>query len=825
VIEQRSLRSLEWERLTAYLAEQAETLEGKQRCLAIVPPAIALDDDGSLVAAQNLLDQTEEASALIAARSAFSLTKLADVREPLALLKAGAVVATLELVRVKSLLVVARSVRSSLSLLNQSQFPHLHSYVEKLVVLPRQIEAIDFAVDDFGNVKDSASSLLRSLRRERLKLDASIKDELSRIIQSQAGAKALQEPIFTVRDGRFVLPVMANMRYMLDGIVHDASQTGLTVYVEPISVVEISNQVRIKDAAIESEIQRIIEELCLVLTPHAESMQSSYKALIDLDCIMARARLALLYGGTKPELSLAPVMELRQARHPLLILQNLPGTEKHNADKKVIANTILLSGAERTLVITGPNTGGKTVLLKTIGLYALMLRCGLLLPTAVGSKTALFPYVCADIGDEQSLEQSLSTFSAHMKNVVEIVDTAKRGMLVLLDEIGAGTDPKEGAALARAVLEHLVAHEVVTVATTHLGELKTLAYTNEAFVNASFEFDENSLSPTYKLRLGIPGSSKANTIAQRLGLNANVVARARELTEASDQELTQIIENLNMRLSFVDEREQALNQVQAKLDRQAGDLSEREGRIAVDRDKLKGRLASELDEELKVAREIIKEMIAGLQRTPSINAAQKSAAELEALKNTVSFLKERQHVIVKGPDPNVLVEGMTVRLKSLNNSGIVQEIFYADKQQTKIDKVMVQVGPLKVKVAPEDLEIRGMAKVKAKVKHQSNSNQNSARTNKSAQPVYDDIVFVRTQSNTIDLRGRRVDEALTQVEAFVDACAVNQVSPLMIIHGHGTGAVKSVVRDFLSHSQYANRYRSGENYEGGDGVTIVELGS
>jgi DNA mismatch repair protein MutS2 len=818
-IEHRSLRSLEWERLTTYLSEQNETAEGKRRSCQLVPSlGFAFDLDAEIANAQILLDQTEEACALISSRTAFSLAKLSDVRESIALLRAGAVITAGELSRIKALLVVARSVRGSLALLTPAQFPHLHRFVATLVALPKQIEAIDFAIDDFGVVKDTASSLLRSLRRERQKLDQHIKDELGRIIQSQSGTKALQEPIYTVRGGRFVLPVMANMRYLLDGIVHDASQSGLTVYVEPISVVELSNQTRIKDSAIESEIERIVIELCDQLRPFADQIADCYDALIDLDCIMARGRLALLYGGNKPALSNQPMIELRGARHPLLVLQN-----RQNKEKVIVENTVVMQEGERTLVITGPNTGGKTVLLKLIGIYSLMVRCGFLLPAKTGSKTALFPLVCADIGDEQSLEQSLSTFSAHMKNVVEIVDTAKRGMLVLLDEIGAGTDPKEGAALARAILEHLLDRDVVTIATTHLGELKMLAYTDSGFVNGSFEFDEATLSPTYKLRLGVPGSSKANTIAQRLGLADAVVARARELTVASEHELEQIIENLNARLAQVHERQEQLSLLQGNLEAKQAKLDQREEKLFLEQEKVRGRMASELEEELKSAREIMKEMIAGLQREPSIKAAQKTAAELETLKATVSFLQERQKIIPKGPDPNVLTAGMTVRLKSLNSSGIVQEIIYSDKQQLKIDRVMVQVGPLKVKVAPSDLEIRGTAKVKA---HQPAGPSSKGSKKKSVNSIQynDPAVFVRTQSNTIDLRGKRADDAYGLVEQFVDTCALNRVSPLMIIHGHGTGAIKSVVREFLSSCRYANRQRSGETYEGGDGVTIVELG-
>ncbi len=844
-IEQRTLRSLEWERLTTYLAEQAETPEGKQRALTLLPPVHDAYAGAAqpLKDAQKLLDQTEEAAALISSRTAFTLAKLADVRESLSFLRAGAVVSALELARIKTLLVVAKGVRGSLSLLTRDQFPHLLAFVDKLVQMPKQIEAIDFAVDDFGNVKDSASSTLKSLRKERLKLDGSIKDELSRIIQSQAGSKALQEPIYTMRGGRYVVPVMSNMRYMLDGIVHDASQSGLTVYVEPLAVVELSNQTRIKDSAIEEEIERIISELCASLTPFADSMSASYKALIELDSIMARARLSLGYNGVKPTITTGGGMELRGARHPLLMLQ--AGAE---ADlSKIVENTVVLNEDERTLIITGPNTGGKTVLLKLVGLYAFMLRCGLLLPVRHGSTTPLFNIICADIGDEQSLEQSLSTFSAHMKNVVEIVNSARPGMLVLLDEIGAGTDPKEGAALARAVLEHLTDSGVITVATTHLGELKMLAYSDNRFINGSFEFDDSTFSPTYRLRLGIPGSSRANIIAQRLGLDDKVVARARDLTDKVEHDLEQIIDNLNQKLAQVDEQQRALDKKSDHLGLIEQKLDAREEKIAAEQERVRVKAAAEMEEELKAARDILKEMIANLQREPSIKAAQKTGAELDALKATISFLQERQKVAPAARSAPALVAGMTVRLKSLNNSGIVQEIIYRDKEQSRIDKVLVQVGPLKVKVDPDDLEIRGSAKVKDYAarkgagfgsgggksgKGRDDYDAVAARAGKfgddrsaNAVPQYNDpAVFVRTNSNTIDLRGKRADEASIQVEEFVDYCAHNSISPLMIIHGHGTGALKMIVRQFLSSARYPNRQRSGETYEGGDGVTIVELG-
>jgi DNA mismatch repair protein MutS2 len=801
-IEHRSLRSLEWDKLTSYLALAAETAEGQKLCADLVP-----SHDTGLALAEHLLGESEEALALINNRSEFNLTRVGNIRESLGLLKAGAVLSALDIGRVGAMLTVSKQVRASLNLLTAEHFPYLRPFSSRLVAFDKTTAAINQAIE-YDTVKDEASSALRSLRREKLKLENSVKDELNRFIQSQAGSKALQEPIYTMRGGRYVLPVMANMRYSLEGIVHDASQSGLTVYLEPMAVVELSNQIRIKEAAIESEISRILKELCDLLSQEIDSIAEAYQALVELDCIMARGRLAAKYNGTKPELTHEPVLFLEGARHPLLVLQN-------KKDQEVIANDIRLSGKERTLVITGPNTGGKTVLLKLIGLTALMLRAGLLLPVKPGSRASLFPVICADIGDEQSIEQSLSTFSAHMQNVVEIVDRASPGMLVLLDEVGAGTDPKEGAALARAVLEHLLAHDVVTVATTHLGELKTLAFENPGFVNASFEFDEDTLSPTYKLRLGVPGSSKANTIALRLGLAPLVVQRARQLTEVSAQEFDQILQNLNAKIEAISLQEEQLALELAEAARLKAGLEDDRARLKSEREKVRSEVSSELRSELKQAREIVRELTASLQRSPSMKAVQKTASELKALEATVSFLQERQKPAHSGPE---LAVGMRVKILSLNQIGHINELAAGGSGQ--IERVLVQVGVMKIKVAPDDLLVLDQVRSAAKTNKDSKAPVGSKKA-----PQYNDpAVFVRTMSNTLDLRGQRVDAALSQTEAFIDQCSVQRISPLMIIHGHGTGAVKSAVRDFLKSCGYPARFRPGENYEGGDGVTVVELG-
>jgi len=764
------------------------------------------------------------------------------VADVLGRLGVGSTLAAAELFSIKEVLKISARIKASLGLMSAEDFPRLLDYSPRLVVLKNEIIQIEDAVEG-TSVKDTASSHLASLRRERARLDATIREELGRIIQRHSGDKVLQEPLFTVRNGRFVLPVVASMRYALDGIVHDASQSGLTIYVEPLSVMELSNKARIKDSEIEREIERILTELSDLMRPHKAAMADAYAALAELDLIFAKARLAIKYGGIKAELSDDHSFSLLKARHPLLVLQNL----KEAPPRPVIASDVALEGGAFTLVITGPNTGGKTVLLKLIGLTALMVRAGLLLPVASGSRVALFDLVCADIGDEQSLEQSLSTFSAHMKNVVEIVnaagdkyDSGDKNMLVLLDEVGAGTDPVEGAALARSVLEYLKEKEVVTIATTHLGELKTIAFMDDGFVNGSFEFDEATLSPTYKLRLGVPGNSKAATIASRLGLKPELVERARALVDVSAGELEEVVARLDRRLSELAEEKEHYLLEQSRLQEWQDVLSAREGELSGEREKIRGQYASMIEAQFKETEHRLKEMIASLQREPQMARAQKAREELETIKKDLGWnkppsTKAGARGSTRSDIAAHLQVGNSVLVRSLNRVGTVQEL--VRNNAAEISTVIVGLGSMKVKVSPSELEAVS-GKVKKSLLYEERARKlqgppgaskagggklGAAKTGPRSENLEDRYLYVRTQANTLDLRGKRVEEALSLLEQFVDSCALGRVTPFMVIHGHGTGAVKSAVRDYLSTMSYPGEYRPGEVYEGGDGVTVVDL--
>ena len=815
-----SLKSLEWDKLLAYLARETQTEAARRQALQLDPFLASHSDDLA-----KKLDLTQEAAALIENKAKPDLSKVRDLQDALSILRAGGNLGAGDLVAIRDLIFASRQIKSSFKLLGQGEFPLLTEFIPYLVALESEHKALDDALesagtgagnDDFGGqalVKDSASPALYSLRRERQKISARIDAELASIIQAPSMSKVLQEPLFTVRNGRYVVPVVAAMRSSISGIVHDASASGQTIYVEPLAVMELSNARRLKEAEIEVEVQRILEALCEILRPHCDALKLSLKYLVQLDLVFARASLSLRYRGQKPEISREKIFDLYQARHPLLCLKAL---DSETPLETIIANDINLD-TNRCLIITGPNTGGKTVLLKLIGLSALMVRVGLLLPVKRGSSIGVFDRICADIGDEQSIEQSLSTFSAHMKNIVEIVDTASPRMLILLDEIGSGTDPKEGAALAQAVLETVFAKGAFCVATTHLGELKVMAYKRDGFINASFDFDETNLNPTYKLRLGIPGASRAHTIAFRLGLDRAVVDRSVELMDQQQLDLSYAIEQVTAKLQELDGQVAEAKQHNFEAEKIKERLAGRERKFNSEIDRLRQQKETELDSQFGEAIQSIRATIKHLQQNPTIKDAQKAREEVIAFKEALVLQRARKHKVEPEKSfVDALEIGMQVKLTALNQKGTIQEVIMQDKRSGEVQEVVVQSGRMRLKVKPQDLEVIGKGGKSLPYKPYK-------MIAKAPLKFDDPDVFVRSDSNTLDLRGKRVEEAQGLLAAFVDTCALNRVSPFMVIHGHGTGAIKSLTREFLKSCPYRLRQRPGETYEGGEGVTVGEL--
>jgi DNA mismatch repair protein MutS2 len=763
-----------------------------------------------------LLAESDEALALLNQRTGMSFDRLPDLEEVLHRLNSQAVLSESELHFSRMTMLLSRNIRKSLLLLDNDAFPALRAYLPSLSLFDQLLNVLNEMLDDSGKVKDDATPQLRGLKSEVRRLDSKIKDELNRVIHSQTQSKALQEPIFTQRNGRYVVPVNASQRHVIPGIVHDSSQSGLTVFVEPMPVVELANKLKIKEAEIEHEISRILAELSQHVYSGRDELSRAFIALAQMDAIFARARFAIKYDGIKPELSEDTRFEFISARHPLLILQS--------GKEKVVANTVTLGGKDRTLIITGPNTGGKTVLLKTIGLLSLMVRAGLLIPVGRGSKAALFKEVYADIGDEQSLAQSLSTFSSHMTSIVEVVKSAEVGTLALLDEIGVGTDPREGAAIARAVLEHLNESGAVTVSTTHFGQLKTLAYNLPGMINGSLEFDEATLSPTYRLRAGIPGSSKGITIARRLGLDERLVGEAISYLDVADAAIDETVARLERQISSLEAKEAEAGEKLKEAESLSRELEAEIERERTQSEKTRQSLAVDLKEEFAVAFDLIKDTIRNLQKEPSIAGAQKAKEKMEQLRQELKWL-DAPSGKAGNMEPQKLAIGDRVMVLSLNQRGVIEELPEAVEKNPR-GIVVVRAGAVKLKVPASDVK-RLSAGGGKDPKEKAGKAGGSFGVSKAGVPgrVYrnETNVFVRTDSNTLDLRGERVDAALVKLEQFLDECLLASTSPVMIIHGHGTGAVKEAVRHYLTKSKYVSKFRPGETYEGADGVTVAEL--
>ncbi|MBY0549222.1 MAG: endonuclease MutS2 [Candidatus Obscuribacterales bacterium] len=801
-LEQRTLKSLEWERLRQYLAAESSCAWSRELCRALEPSTERL-------VIEELLNETTEALELFRAGFDLAQENLPDLRDVLPRLLTGSTLAAAELLDLRKMLKLARRTKTFLHAAMQAEegrtgdensYPCMRRIDSQLYSLEELVTDIEQVIDEYGSIRDDASPQLRGLRKEVHRLTNEVREELQRLINSSTVSKCLQEPIYTQRGGRYVLPVNASMRRSVEGIVHDSSASGLTVFVEPVAVVELTNRIRIKESEIEREIERLLSALCSKARVKHEQLQSSFVGSVELDFIVARARLAHKYEGVRPLLEQEPVMRLERARHPLLVLQSA-------GKGGVVPNDIELGVGElRTLVITGPNTGGKTVFLKTAGLHCLMVRAGLLLPAREGSSIGIFDQVFADIGDEQSLEQNLSTFSSHMGTIIEITRRSSGGTLVLLDEIGAGTDPREGVVLARVILSQLKRSGALTLCSTHYGELKTLAHSQTGFSNASMEFDDSSLRPTYRLQPGVPGNSHALEIAKRLGLPDELADEAASILISERPAYAIAIEELERRTRALAALENALTEKQEALDQQSQLMLKRQQELEKQIVAARDRAATSFDDDYRTAKKLISELTASLQKEPSLNRAQKAREQLEQVRNELGWNKPAKEAEKPG-----FSEGQNVRIRSLNQRGVIESL--------QDGHVEVRVGGMRVKVLLSDIESSSAPPRRETSRRERVQMAVAGRTiSPGAAPS-----FIRSDRNTIDLRGKRVDEAMPLAERFLDTCYLEHISPVMIIHGHGTGAIKGAVRDFLRDCSYKLTHRSGDPHEGGDGVTVISF--
>jgi DNA mismatch repair protein MutS2 len=669
--------------------------------------------------------------------------------------------------------------------------------------------------DSAGAVRDSVSPELARLRREREALSAHVRSEIETLMQSEDYASVLQDRFWTVREDRYVLPLRASAKSLGLGIVHDTSRTGETVFVEPTVVVGLNNRLKLAELQIEREIRRILEELTRDVARAAPALRVNLELLARFDVIAAKARLGVGYRGEALEITDEPVITLRAARHPLLTLRAA------REGFRVVDNDVTLDGQPaKVLVVSGPNAGGKTVLLKTLGFAALLARAGMLVPADAGGRVGFFTAVLADIGDQQSVLGDLSTFSAHLANLSAILRYQTHGgaVLVLLDEIMAGTNPDQGAALARATAEALAERAGLAVITTHYDALKALAEADPRFRNAGMEYDPERLLPTFRLRDGTPGRSYALDIATRMGLPEALLERARALAGGAHVGLEEVIASLEQRESDLSRVTEELAQARASLEER--DEQQRVAVAALEkRERELGRHAREAIElAVREAREAIRAVVREAQQAGSARAAEAARARLDETARAAldAFPAPPPAATPAAP---ALQPGARVFVPSLSAEG---RVLHAPDARGRV-KVAVGALTLDVDVAELGGAVAKGAPAKP-ARSPSSSSRAGAPVGNGDAPQADMLALTRpSAANTLDLRGRRADDVEDEVVAYLDRAALEGRSPVFVIHGHGTGALRKIVREMVLRSPYVRRWAPGEKGQGGDGVTVIEL--
>lgn len=798
----RHERSLELNKILEKLAKQCP-------CPQCAEMAMQLRPSKNLSTVRQLMQQTNDAHMLTGRFGSPSMGGIKDIVNSLARAQAGGSLSMRELLDIASVLSCIRTlsdwysnvdgVKTSLDGLFSSLYPN--KYLETLITT-------SIKTDD--ELFDNASSELNDIRRKIRLAGVRVREQLDKLIRSTSYQKYLQEPIVTIRSDRFVVPVKIEHKNDVPGLVHDTSSSGATVFVEPMAVVETNNQIKILRSREEAEIAKILAKLSAETASFADSIKSNYDILLELGLIFAKARLGYDMKATVPEISDNGIIDLKKARHPLI------------DPKQVVATDITLGDKFDTLVITGPNTGGKTVALKTIGLLTLMTMCGLMIPVSDQSKISVFDNILADIGDEQSIEQSLSTFSAHMTNIIGILSKANGSCLVLIDELGAGTDPVEGAALAVAILEHLRSKGAIIAATTHYAELKEYALQTNGVENGCCEFDITTLRPTYRLLIGIPGRSNAFAISERLGLELDIVDRARELVSSDNRRFEEVVQKLEDSRQQMEEQ----NRQAQKLRAQAVAKS-REAEAAIRR--VREQCDKEIEQAKKQAQTIVERTRAQaammLNELEEIKKQQNSDKFGEMTNKAAAQFRNKMNKLEDAADPvSKKTEPKKYKLPRKLKVGDDVLIFDIDKKAVvlslpdKSDMVEVQAGIIKTRVPLDNLRLLTDA-----TPEQPNRAQRRA-----AQSSHDGHQLTMQKrlgkvQNTLDLRGKNTEEALSDLDLFIDAAQMSGIQTVTIIHGKGTGVLRTAVGQHLKRHPSIRTFRLGQYGEGETGVTIAEI--
>ena len=784
---QKSLTKLELDKVLALLADHASSPAAKERCLAVRP----LDDAEDI---RLLQAQTSAACKLITLKGSPSFGGIVDVGASLSRADRGGCLSPEELLRVATVLKAARTAKEYAE--GDAVESGLDIFFRHLTPNKFFEERIFTSILSKDEIADAASSELASIRRKIRQQSSKIRESLQKIITSPTYAKILQEPIVTIRSDRFVVPVKAECKSQLPGLVHDVSSSGSTFFIEPMSAVNGNNELRELFVAERKEIERILAELSAEAAARQESINLNYEMLVTLDCIFARAKLSFAMHGIEPVIRTDGKLELKCARHPLIDA------------KKVVPVSLSLGVDFDTMVITGPNTGGKTVTLKTIGLLTLMAECGLHIPADDGSSIAIFETVLADIGDEQSIEQSLSTFSSHMRNIVEILQACDRDSLILFDELCAGTDPAEGAALAIALIEFCRKCGAKVATTTHYAELKLYAMRTAGVINASCEFNVETLQPTYRLLIGIPGKSNAFAISRRLGLDEKIIEDAHSMVSQNDVNFEDVLTQLEQQRQQMEQAKVEAERLRMETEKQKEKSDEYYAQIKAERDKAVQQARKEAQYIIEDARRTannVYEELKQLRKQAKDGAFvegsnEKQAALRRSLNEAEGKLREKQEVRQRPTASRAIRVGDTVELLKFGSKATVLAI-------NKDGSYQLQAGIMKVNAKPDEVYLL--------------ENETQAKAKKLMEGKVRDLKSAAQPE--LDIRGMAVDEALPVLDNFLDAAYMGNLPNARIIHGKGTGVLRKAVQDELRRCKYVKSFRLGVYGEGEDGVTIAEF--
>ncbi len=782
---ERYLRVLEFPKIRERMAQMAVTELGRARSLTLMPSS-----DPSLVRRRQ--EETEEAATILAYNGSNPMVSFVDVREFLKLAGIGATLSAKALLQIGDAMKASRLVRGAL-VTEREDTPILTRLGSTLYANRRLEEDIFDAIVSEDEISDHASGELSSIRRHIRQLNDRIRDRLNAIIRGASTSKYLMDAIITMRNGRYVVPVKAEHRNSVPGIVHDQSGTGSTLFIEPMAVVEAGNELKQWALKEKAEIERILATFSAEIAPDGEALSQSLETLAELDMIFARSALGRSMNAVPPKLNQEGRIHLIRARHPLI------------DPEKVVPSNLWLGTDFTTLVITGPNTGGKTVTLKTVGLLSLMAQSGMQIPAAYGSELAIFDEIYADIGDEQSIEQSLSTFSSHMTNIVSILQNVSQNALVLFDELGAGTDPTEGAALAMSILNHLLQKQVRTMATTHYSELKVFALNTPGVENASVEFDVETLRPTYRLSIGVPGKSNAFEISRKLGLPEELIESARSRMTQDQLQFEDVIANAEYHRQIAEKERKLAEEAHIETQRLRDEAEKLRSDLAAHRERDLRKAKDEARRILQRAQRESEQLIAELKKKGSTQLKEHELHQMRAqLQKSIDETAEHlPNAAGTGEIPRQVQVGDTVELTNLGAKAVILTLPDSKGECT------VQAGALKLKAKLSDMRTSQPDKPVKVARSKSGGNHVQI----SSRPV----------ETECDVRGCNLEEALMAVDLFLDGAVMNHLRTVSIIHGKGTGVLRSGIHRHLKTHSAVKDFRLGRYGEGEDGVTIVTM--